>query len=386
MTIPLKLSSDHRNDATLVSNLFLDHYMPSANGEFIKIYLYLLRWLPSPDHDLSLGGMADCFDLTESDVLRALRYWEKAGLLTLSRDGSGNLTEIILRKPKDPSSGSSQEAIAEEAEEKEAQAEAETVRETAVKAVVRQTPPADTGVTRRNYTMQELSGFQQDDDGELIMIIQQYLGHLLSPNDLNTIMFFYDGLGFSRELIEYLFEYCISSGHTDMRYIEKVAIAWHGRHVTSVDDAKTQCSTHQRACYEVLRAFGLNNRSATLDEARTIMRWIKTYGFSMEMVLEACRRTMNTIHRPEFNYTESILMAWKEAGAVTLEDVAALDQARSKKREETEASKNQGQSQRSRKSFNKFHNFQQRTYDYSELEKKLARKVQSTASSGPNKP
>ena len=28
---------------TFVSNRFLDLYMPKANGEFVKIYLYLLR-------------------------------------------------------------------------------------------------------------------------------------------------------------------------------------------------------------------------------------------------------------------------------------------------------------------------------------------------------
>ena len=28
---------------TFISNRFLDGYMPSANGEFVKIYLYLLR-------------------------------------------------------------------------------------------------------------------------------------------------------------------------------------------------------------------------------------------------------------------------------------------------------------------------------------------------------
>ena len=30
-------------DVTLVRNVFLDEYMPEASGEFVKIYLYLLR-------------------------------------------------------------------------------------------------------------------------------------------------------------------------------------------------------------------------------------------------------------------------------------------------------------------------------------------------------
>ena len=30
-------------DVTLVRNVLLDEYMPEASGEFVKIYLYLLR-------------------------------------------------------------------------------------------------------------------------------------------------------------------------------------------------------------------------------------------------------------------------------------------------------------------------------------------------------
>ena len=40
-----KLILDRGNfaDFTSISNVFLDEYMPKANGEFIKIYLHLLR-------------------------------------------------------------------------------------------------------------------------------------------------------------------------------------------------------------------------------------------------------------------------------------------------------------------------------------------------------
>ena len=83
---------------------------------------------------------------------------------------------------------------------------------------------------------QELHRFSESDDGtQLIFIIQQYLGRPLSASDLNTIYYFYDDLGFSRDLIEYLFEYCVSNGHTHMRYIEKVALSWADLHITTAD-------------------------------------------------------------------------------------------------------------------------------------------------------
>ena len=36
------IHSDSASSATSVSNIFIDEYMSDANGEFVKIYLYLL--------------------------------------------------------------------------------------------------------------------------------------------------------------------------------------------------------------------------------------------------------------------------------------------------------------------------------------------------------
>ena len=80
-------------DVTLVRNIFIDEYMPKASGEFVKVYLYLLR-CTSGEKETSVSALADIFDLTEKDVSRALHYWEKMRLMSLSYDTNGNLTAI----------------------------------------------------------------------------------------------------------------------------------------------------------------------------------------------------------------------------------------------------------------------------------------------------
>ena len=65
---------------TSISNIFLDEYMPGANGEYVKVYLYLLRSLGDSTRELSVIGLADVLDCTESDILRAFKYWEKASI------------------------------------------------------------------------------------------------------------------------------------------------------------------------------------------------------------------------------------------------------------------------------------------------------------------
>ena len=68
---------------TCVSDCFLEQYMPKANGEFVKVYLYLLKFSQHPAGNLSVAALADIFNNTEADILRALHYWEKEQLLIL---------------------------------------------------------------------------------------------------------------------------------------------------------------------------------------------------------------------------------------------------------------------------------------------------------------
>src|SRR5699024_6936908 len=94
----MKIHTAASSGATLIQNEFIDQYMPHANGEFVKVYLYLLRCAGS-GRDLSLSSIADVFDHTEKDIQRALIYWEKLQLLRLGYDRQGNLSEISLQMP-----------------------------------------------------------------------------------------------------------------------------------------------------------------------------------------------------------------------------------------------------------------------------------------------
>ena len=374
MPKPITLSAGYSDGVTVIPNTFFDEYLPRANGEFLKIYLYLLRWLSHPDHALSLSGIADIFFMTENDVTRALKYWEAEGLLRLTFDRDGTIAGICLNTVTSISSQKdTPTAPPEQRRPTPAQSAVAAQTGTGITGTPVGTPPA---VSMHPRSTQELHRFSESDDGaQLIFIIQQYLGRPLSASDLNTIYYFYDDLGFSRDLIEYLFEYCVSNGHTHMRYIEKVALSWADLHITTADEARTQSETHQKACFAVLKAFGLGGRMPAAGEAEFINKWTRTYGFSLELILEACRRTMMAVHTPSFEYTDKILSNWKSLGAYTMTEVLAADKARSA--EKAAAPAKRPAVKQARPSSNKFHNFNQRSYDYAALEKKLAAKIQN---------
>ena len=105
--------NDFPGDFTFVSNYFLDTCMPQANGEFVKVYLYLLRNASGISSSLQLSSIADIFNCTENDVLRALKYWDKAGILDLFLDERGSLTGVRLKSPESFSSPAPKETDTE---------------------------------------------------------------------------------------------------------------------------------------------------------------------------------------------------------------------------------------------------------------------------------
>ena len=94
-----KLVFDRGNfaDFTSVSNVFIDEYMTKANGEFIKIYLLLLRLMNTGCDNLSISMIADKFNMLEKDVIRGLKFWSELNLLSLSMDARGSINSIKLQ-------------------------------------------------------------------------------------------------------------------------------------------------------------------------------------------------------------------------------------------------------------------------------------------------
>lgn len=331
---------------TAVPNTFLDDYMPKANGEFVKVYLYLYRCLNGADGALSISGIADKLNHTEADVHRALRYWEQTGLLALTYTDGNILTDITLTSP---------EPVAAE-------------EPTAGRPVMAEDLPAAVPVPEKStYTKAQLNKFlEMEDISQVLYIAQRYLGKTLSATETNTILYFYDSLRFPVDLIEYLIEYCVSRDHKSMRYIETVALSWAKQGICTVADAKDASLLYNKNCFAVMKAFGLTNRNPGNSELQLIQKWSKTFDFSLDLILEACNRTIQTIHQPSFEYADSILSRWKSMGVKHLSDVQRLDEAHEKNRESRPEKTVPGQNPA-----NRFNNITPRSYLYDDLEKQL---------------
>lgn len=338
-------------DFTFVSNHFLDLYMPQANGEFVKIYLYLLRRCSSERSLLDLSTVADTFNCTEADVLRALRYWKKTDVLDVSFDASGSLTGITFYPLP-----VRQEPATESAAAKEQPVSAD------IPAV---SQPSSSKLSLSPDKIRELKG--NDEVRQLLFIAEQYLGKTLTPTDMETLLYLYDEVHLSADLMEYLIEYCVSKGSTSMAYIKKVGLAWAEQKIATVNQAKEETNLYNKNYFTVLRAFGIKNRNPLEKEIQYMNLWLNQYGFTMDIIQEACSRTVLATGKASFSYADSILESWFKNGVHHLSDVDSLDQSFQQKK----AAKTSAPKPKPAAAKNKFNNFHQRNYNMAELEKQL---------------
>ena len=348
----ITLHNTSHPEVTILSNTFIDNYMPEANGEFVKVYIYLLRALSSAPVSFSLEQMADRLLCTERDILRALKYWAKQELLTLDFTDNNKLCGIALLSPSGASSDTAAAEISGTSEPLSAEASANP-----------------SSARPEALTPERVSELKQNEDIiQLLYVAEQYLGKTLSPTEVQKLLFFYDGLGMSVDLIDYLIEYCVGHNHKSIRYIEKVALAWAEEGITSVEEAKQSGSRYNKDYFSILKALGITNRNPVETEITLMDTWLKTYGFSMEIIQEACNRTVLQTGQASFQYTDKILEGWKQKEVRTMDDIRSLDSAHKKKRQEKKSARNTRPAPASN---NRFNNFQQREYNFDEYEKHL---------------
>lgn len=403
----INISSDIATSFTTVSDIFIDQYMPKANGEFVKVYLYLLRATGSGAGIATISEIADHFSNTEADIIRALNYWASEGILQVQTGADGQIMGINLCSLSvsgmQAAQSNIQSAVADNAAQNNLQnsvvnnaaqnilqnsvvnnaaqniSTVNTRMHDSVVEKLKSQTPDKAASSQKEYTLDEIKEFRKNPDiSELFFIIETYLKHTLSSTDTNMVLYWLDVLHFSTDLVEYLVEYCITKGHSSLRYMNKVALGWADAGIKTVDQAKDDAAAHSQIYYSVMKALGITGRNLVDSEVSLINKWVGEYGFDIELVKAACSKTISAIQKPSFEYTDSILANWKKKDVHTLKDVEVLDAnfAKANKASATGSSQGTNAANGSSKpksnnssSKNKFNNFNQRNNDYDKLEK-----------------
>lgn len=341
-------------DSILLPGAFIKKHMAKASGEFVKIYIYLF-YAASQGRFLDLSAAADELLCTEADLIRALKYWEGTGILSLQFDPNGILEELIFA---DVNSAAQTAPVSRPGTPTIQPQTAEKGKAPAVKKQTIAKP--------QESVLPEISLDSDENFRELCFLAQAYTKKTLTSRDTQRLGYWYQLYNGSYEIIVYLLEYCVEIGHANFNYMEKVLLNWHESGYQTIDEIKKQGQARNAVTYRVMGAFGLKDRNPGSKESDFIKKWYQTYGFSPEMIEYACQKTLSAIQKPSFEYTDTILTAWHQNGYFTKEDVEAAELLHRQKEAEKETTRKTAKKTPAANN-NRFHNFEQHDNDYNEL-------------------
>ena len=102
-------------------------------------------------------------------------------------------------------------------------------------------------------------------------------------------------------------------------------MAWAQEGITSVAMAKEANSRYAKEYYTILKTMGISNRNPIDTEVSFMNTWLHDYGFTMDIIQEACSRTVLQTGQPSFQYADKILSGWKHKSVKNIEDIRRLD-------------------------------------------------------------
>jgi len=95
-------------------------------------------------------------------------------------------------------------------------------------------------------------------------------------------------------------------------------------------------------------------------QEQLLTKWINTYNFPIEVVYRACDICFERINKADFKYIDGILNSWFREGLKSLEQI-----------EKKSLKKSTYKNKKATVSKGNFGDYEQRNYNFDELEKKL---------------
>lgn len=279
---------------TPLENIFINHYMPVAQGDYVKVYLYgLKRCFNQGLAPINNADIAKDLNLLETDVKKAWEYWISEGILSLEYTGTRdalvrfyNITGTILYKND---------------------------------------PPKETIAPRRESPSTSL----EDRIRRMYETVQDmYESRTISKKETLLFKRWMNDYNFTPEAVILIVEYSLNMINKKERvftpaqvtsYLETVAKGFFDAGVRDHKEAEAhikKSADESQSYYQIFKYLGIH-RNPMVSERQLMDTWFKDYGFSMEIITQALSRTS----KPNMKYIDGILKNWHEQGFKTLEDI-----------------------------------------------------------------
>ncbi len=300
---------------TAISDVFFTEYLSQADGNFIKVYLYL-SFLSKYNKDVKINDLSKKLELPLKVIQDAIKYWEDLGLLIRKNQGFivANIQEIELNKIYKPKISMSSSDI-------------KRIQESKSRATVIDT------------------------------INNEFFQGVMSPSWYGDIDLWFKKYGFDEEVMLALFRYCFNKSALHRSYITTVAEAWSHNNVKTFSDLdlyyqkQEKIKTIANSIKKKLRL----SRNLSIYEEAYVEKWHITYGYNMDIIDLALKKTTSK-YNPSFEYIDKILTDWHEKGLKTVDKILVyIENQKNKPIQKNEKSKKEASF--SQRPYNDLNNF-----------------------------
>lgn len=279
----MKLESSDKSilfSHTEIPDVFFTEYLSQASGDYIKVYLCLI-FLTKYDKDIKLNDLSKKLNVPFSTIQSALNFWEDLGVVTKKINGYilNDLQQIELYKSFVPNVSLSSEKIKQNAKSE--------YRARAIESI--------------NNT---------------------YFQGIMSPSWYSDIDLWFKKYEFDEQVMVALFDYCFNKSALHKNYIQTVAEAWSHNKIKTYNDLENYFQKYENMTKikkSIAKKLGRYGNLTQFEEAY-IEKWLLDYGFSLDIINIALRKTTSKTN-PNFDYLDKLLSDWHTRNLSTVQEI-----------------------------------------------------------------
>lgn len=269
----VKLGSEYINDGfTQVDNVFLLSYLPSAEPLDTKIYLFGLALAScGEDADNQIGKMALSLQISEERVMEGYKYWEKKGLVSISKTNPSSIKYLSVKRPLTP--------------------------------IVK-------------FNTEKYSSFVEE-------VERLFPTKIFNQNEYNALMELIEYSGMELNAMLLIMQYCsdLKKVNVSTPYILAVANDWIKEGLLTekqIDEHIAELENNSEAIRAIFKKLGIK-RIADLDDRQMYLRWTRQMKYELDAILTAAGALKR---RGGMERLDKYIQELSKASAFTAEEIS----------------------------------------------------------------
>ncbi|PID79376.1 MAG: hypothetical protein CSB19_02410, partial [Clostridiales bacterium] len=281
---------------TAIENIFINDFMPNANGEYVKVYLLGHYFASTNSNDASNETIAQFLSMSIKDVVKAWQYWERQGIIAINRNAanhSDHQFDIAFF----------------------------SIREKYVKERI-ELPKIDKEKSLKP-SEKLIAAISNPHIRRMFEDIEFYARRPLTPQEKVKVLEFIEVYHMDVDMVVKAFYITFEERQIRenfISYAEGIVKNWRDERIFSsatYKKSKAADNAHYQLLRDVCRAMGINQRQIPSEVSATVAEWFDQKGYQTDYILYVVKEATKRTNNPNINYINSIFKSIAEAGETT---------------------------------------------------------------------